>query len=353
MLSRRISLPPPVAAASAVPPYLQRGSVVSSNIPHRLGSPQNAHTPSRPGTPLIRPGSPFQSRTGTPSVSARPQSPGPATASMGHSSAATSQVTLNTVVKSPDLEVDLVVRDIPHDAIFIEKPFTISGTIRVTALAPQGMHQKRAVSLVIQHVRRRSEPSLSSPEPIDTPEVPGSRLPSAITSASPTITPRRGHFSYEKPIVISPEHHNEDTTRQDDEMGRNGGIVLPSPFAYDHEDSKSKGVLFLGPSTTFLDPIHLSSPSLEGSEPIYNESDSSIRVEGSQDFELSYIPLVGGFSTVGGFRVILIEDQILNQSENLLNDGDGGRFGTGANGVRMDARVMKEWNVIGEIWVQS
>ena len=224
----------------------------------------------------------------------------------------------------------------------------------MVASVPRGALQQRVVSLVVQHVQRKLE--LSSPEPVGTPEVSGPDLPSAIASASPMITPRRGHFGYERPFVTSPEHHIEDTTKQGDEM-RNGGIALPPPFAYDHEDiklGKSEGVLFLGSSAIFLDPIRLSSP-IEGSEPIDNQSDPSIQVESSQDFELSYIPLEKGFFTIGGLRIILIEDRIFDQSENLSIDGDGGLFGTDTNGVRkqMNVSVMKEWDVIGEIWVQS
>lgn len=274
---------------------------------------------------------------------------------MGHPSAATSQVALNTLVKPLDLEVDLVVRDIPHDNIFIEKPFTISGTVRVAASVPRGTLQERVVSLVIQHVQPQLGLPISSPEPAGPPEVFSPRLPSAIVSPSPTMTPRRGHFSYERPFVTSPEHHIEDTIRPGDEMHRNGGVALPPPFADDHEDgklSKSKGVLFLGSSAIFLDPIRLSSPAPEGSESTDNEPDPSMRVEGSQDFELSFIPLVKGFSTVGGLRVILIEDRIIDQSEKVSNDGDGGLFGTGVR-RQVDVRVLKEWDVIGEIWVQS
>src|ERR1700729_3343696 len=124
MLSRRIPLPPPVQAASAIPSYLQRNTAVPSGVPPRPGSPQ--HVPSRPGTPPIQSGPSYRSRAGTPSLSTRPQSPGPVLVSTVRHSASTSQVALSTPARPSDLEVDLVVRHIPRDSVAMEKPFTIA-----------------------------------------------------------------------------------------------------------------------------------------------------------------------------------------------------------------------------------
>lgn len=134
MLSRRIPLPPPIQAASAIPSYLQRNTAVPSGVPPRPSSPQ--HAPSSPGTPAIRPGSPFRSRTGTPSVSARPQSPGPVPA-------ASSQIALSNPARPPDLEVDLVVRHIPRESITIQKPFTITCKLSVSASVPSASRHGR------------------------------------------------------------------------------------------------------------------------------------------------------------------------------------------------------------------
>jgi hypothetical protein len=157
-------------------------------------------------------------------------------------------------------------------------------------------------------------------------------------------------FNYEKPPVASPQHHNQDIGRRSDEMSRNGNgaaVALPSSFAEDTEDrklAKSRGVLFLGSSAIFLEPIRLSAPaSFEGTE-------ADVDTEATQDFELSYLPLVKGFSTVGGLRVILVEDR--------LEEDDTGEdrrpSGTGQNDRRqVEAHILKEWDVIGEIWVKT
>jgi hypothetical protein len=59
------------------------------------------------------------------------------------------------------------------------------------------------------------------------------------------------------------------------------------------------------------------------------------------DFQLEYTPLRIGFVPVGGLRVLLLEDQVQ---------------GAEAYPERRSSNapmVLKEWDVIGEIWVKS
>jgi hypothetical protein len=60
------------------------------------------------------------------------------------------------------------------------------------------------------------------------------------------------------------------------------------------------------------------------------------------DFALEYTPLRTGFVPVGGLRVLLVEDQVQGAEE--------------AYPERRSSNVpvvLKEWDVIGEIWVKS
>lgn len=60
------------------------------------------------------------------------------------------------------------------------------------------------------------------------------------------------------------------------------------------------------------------------------------------DFELEYTPLKTGFVPVGGLRVLLLEDRVQGAEE--------------AYPERRSSNVpvvLKEWDVIGEIWVKS
>jgi trafficking protein particle complex subunit 13 len=363
MLSRRIPLPPPVQAASAVPPYLQRNTMVPSGVPPRPGSPQ--HVPSRPGTPPIRPGSPFRSRNGTPSISTRPQSPGPTAASTSHHSAAASHVALNVVVRPPDLEVDLVVSHIPRDLISIEKPFTIACKLNVSAAVPypqsHGKQRHRIITLVVQHVQHRRVSVAPVPEPAPVlaahPDASNPRLPSALTSASPTSIPWRGAFGYDKPLVLSPDQHSTnggEADRHSGEMIRNAdgiphGVVLPSPFTDKEEDKRpvnSSAVVFLGPSAIFLDPIRLSGSTTDEQVDTDDGGNTTIRIEAAQEFDLSYLPLVKGFSSIGGLRIILVEDR--------LDDDDRPTSDVATDARRLaDVRILKDWDVIGEIWVKT
>jgi hypothetical protein len=123
-------------------------------------------------------------------------------------------------------------------------------------------------------------------------------------------------------------------------------VVLPSPLGDegDKNITTSKGVLFVGPSAIFLEPIRLSGSMVNGEES--SGDDTTIRIEASKDFDLSYLPLVTGFSTVGGLRIILIEDQLVDEDQAMSNDADSIRR-------QAEVQILKEWQVIGEIWVKT
>lgn len=60
------------------------------------------------------------------------------------------------------------------------------------------------------------------------------------------------------------------------------------------------------------------------------------------DFELEYTPLRIGFVPVGGLRVLLLEDRV-----------QGGEEAYPERRSSSAPVVLKEWDVIGEIWVKS
>jgi trafficking protein particle complex subunit 13 len=68
------------------------------------------------------------------------------------------------------------------------------------------------------------------------------------------------------------------------------------------------------------------------------------RGEGFWDFELEYAPLRTGFVSVGGLRVLLLEDQV---------DGAAEAASPERRGTSDPPMVLREWDVIGEIWVKS
>ncbi|KAH9971881.1 hypothetical protein BGW80DRAFT_1318992 [Lactifluus volemus] len=119
---------------------------------------------------------------------------------------------------------------------------------------------------------------------------------------------------------------------------------------------------FLGASTLLVPPITLAVPT--PSDSLINSSGdrdkkrddgrvggveaattggTTKRGEGFWDFELEYAPLRTGFVSIGGLRVLLLEDQV-----------DGAEEASPERQSMSDPPVvLKEWDVIGEIWVKS
>ena len=243
-------------------------------------------------------------------------------------------------IPTSDLEADLIVRDIPRDKIELEKPFHVACTVRLAGNVPP--RRRRIVRLAVQTLQSRKAASVAGP---DGGHHGPSQLPhfgSGLISPSPTSTPWRGTFTIDKLPVGSPEQDSADAQSTSEGIG---AVALASPFV----PAGSKGVLSIGSSAIFLNTISLSSPAGGGEAPA--------KAEGAQDFTLSYVPIAPGFSTIGGLRVIVVDDQLLDDSEEgeatPVEGHGGGFFGTGAEVRPVEASILREWDVIGEIWVRT
>jgi len=395
--------PPPAAKhVSAVPPYLQRSNTIGG-IPQRAQSPlQRPMSPpvSAGATPApYRPGSPFRNRTAPtqPAVGSRVQSPAP--------------LTPNSSTRRPgeDVEVDLIVRTIPRDSVRADKPFSIGFTVTVSAPVPpppSGQRRKqRHVTLVVQHLEPpRPQPASGVPPPPAI--VPGSwspRLPSSgFSTPSPYGTPYRGDFPdslSQKLLTASPRHAPTETDSEDTDSDEGGdgretaretpgarGVSsaissLPPPFSTSEDiEDKKQDVLFLGSSTLLLQPIRLVPPEKtdietgeEGEEgdseghirnvststiTTQSEADSelevlvgggrAVQVVASRDFELQYIPVRTGFAIVGGLRVLLVADRLVDADEASTT-----HHVRSQSAAQEKVRSLREWDVIAEMWVQS
>lgn len=127
---------------------------------------------------------------------------------------------------------------------------------------------------------------------------------------------------------------------------------MPPPFFQGHDELKSvkssAGVVFVGPSTVFLPPVELApEPDQSGAADEAGDEPIVEKLQAVQDFELTYMPLVKGFGTVGGLRVLLVEDKHDGDAEVLEEDVHDGKS------HRREAKILKEWDVIGEVWVSS
>ncbi|KAF7322658.1 hypothetical protein HMN09_00044400 [Mycena chlorophos] len=333
MLSRKIPLisPPMVQPAPALPPHLKRGSVASG--PNRPHSPQMSM--SRPDSPS-RPGSPFRNRPPS-SVVSRAQTPPP------HMHQASVMVS--------DVETSLFVREIPHDAIRLQKPFKIALTLVVSAPVAPG--RKRSLRFAIQHLQppRTLLPAVSQQQqPPPAPEPPYSpRITSpGFATPSPMSATFNVHLAHQKLVqVASPSAPGTAATVRlpvlpevlDPETW-----ALPPPF-FDGADELSHvrdkpGALFCGASALVLEPIEL-----VGDVPGEEEEDDSkgkiAPVDGSKEFELQYMPVLTGFTPVGGLRAILLEDKYVGGEDDKLLLS------------RAEPKILKQWDVVAEIWVST
>ncbi|KAJ7582536.1 DUF974-domain-containing protein [Mycena floridula] len=312
MLSRRVPLPPPVQTpASALPPYLKKVGAGPGALPLRPRSPQLVQ--SQPGS---RPGSPFQNRPL--SSAGRPQSP-----------VQSPTPTAGPPFFSQDLEVNLVVRDVPGEPVKLERPFKISFTL--AASSPIQTDPRRIITLAVQHLQSSQNvgPPLSAVPPPQDAFSPRFTSPGFSTPSPTTSTTFNYALAHQKLLVASPRL----SASEEPDFGHSGDnfTSLPAPFfEADGKPSKPPGVMFYGSSTYILPPLELL------------PSDNN-RVYGTQDFDMSYIPVQTGFSPVGGLRVLLLNDR----GEEEENTDQVSKE------HRQITRTLKEWDVVAEVWVST
>lgn len=288
--------------------------------------------------------------------------------------------------------MDVVVRNIARGAVKVDTPFTVAFTVSVACPVPlaQSQHprQSRLLTLAVQHtqpLRPVPAPTISTtPAPLARADPLSPRIASGMSTPSPFVTPQRADFQEflsQKLMVASPRGTNTD----DDAQTETGvaptpaplgapmhlsKVVLPPPFTEGPADGKgpvrSPHVVYQGSSALFLRQLKLSPPvtavtagarGADSAGPSHERNVStstveseledvarSVRAVGSQDFELSYLPLRTGFAAFGGLRVLLVEDRIVDEGEETVGDG--------ASQDHPQLRVLKEWDVVGEIWVE-
>ncbi|KAI0048223.1 DUF974-domain-containing protein [Auriscalpium vulgare] len=332
MLSRRIPLIQPTQAprqqqpASALPLHLQRAA----------GNPAASLPPSRSSTPPI--GGPAPYRPASPSLRNRPSSVPPRT-----QSPAAGNVHVVAHVPLDPIDVDLVTHAIVQAPIAVHKRFPIAFTLGISVSIPEG--QARLISLVVQHVQLSQV--LSSPPHTAPSDILGHRTPAFAPSPTFHGTSRTSSVALEdRGLVTSPKHQQFD----EDVLKR-----LPPPVPEPADEvaySKIQGIDFVGPSTLILPSATLrASGGLESltSDTESEESSSSglqnkmTTVENFWEFELEYKPTRTGYLKVGGLRVILVEDRLIDEGEST----------DAPTRPALASRTLREWDVVGEIWVTS
>lgn len=320
MLSRRIPLAPVTQPVSAVPSHLKRA--ITTSVSSRPRSPSG--TQSRSETPPgHRPNSPSMNR---PSITSnQPQSP--------------QQISVPTL-SLPDPEAYLLVRHIPREDIIVEKGFTMALSVVLSSCLPAYGHlKKRKLKLAIQHIRPRKTPA--PPVSMAPMEAFSPRLPSSgfSTPSSSTITFNYA-LAHQKILAASNRPPNLEHSIPENVPVNNGDTsLLPPPyFESGQEDVEShNGVSYTGPSAVILPDVIIDYTA------VGQNAEGTAKVQIVQDFELPFIALRKGFSTVGGLRILLVGDQA------ILDDTEDER---GIEGIAK-VLVLKEYDVVNEVWVAA
>ena len=243
------------------------------------------------------------------------------------------------------IDVDLVVRSIPHDALLVDKPFRVACTLGVAASVREG--RQRTLSLAVQHVQL---PFIAAAAPV--PEVVVAPAGASTTRPS-SPAPRTPLALLDGPLIGSPRA----TQLAGPETDESPLLRLPPPKPVAGDEGryeKLRGAThFLGPSMLLVPPMTFARTIPEMSSSSSSSSgggEGDVRIGGAEsatkkeerfwEFELAYAPLKIGFVPVGGLRVLLLEDR-----------ADGGVE------AYLDRRpsvpvTLREWDVIGEIWVK-
>ena len=308
MLSRRIPLPSASQPASALPPYLKRS--IATSIPSRPQSPQLL-SQSRPNTPPgQRPGSPMSGKL----IPTIPQSP------------------LQNPI-TPELEAQLFIRRSPRKSVLVEKPFSISfGVVLSTTIPPGQEGIRRKVALAVQYVRSRALPAFGVPA-VNIEAV----TPNILSPGLPAPTPAIFNYAlaHQKILAASSRPLSAEAVTQNSKNTSHSQTVFPLPYFKEEASGKvssSTRVVPVGPSILFLPPVELDLSS--------HQREGLSKVQLVQDFEMTFVALQRGFSTVGGIRILLVDDDLDEREEKRTRS-------------QTRAHVLKEYDVVGELWVSA
>jgi len=227
-------------------------------------------------------------------------------------------------LRSTDIEVDILITDIPRASVMLQMPFSTSFRLTIAAVPPSSSSESRIISLAVQHV----QPPRTIPDNLLPPSDDGESFNSQLHFA----TSMTSAWHNENKSIL-PEALQHSPTQADT-------VTLPSPFT-EPCLGRQVGVTFVGSSATFLPPFRISRAEAASNHQVENQTteDMAPKVEATQDFELTYIPLQKGFVTIGGLRILLVEDKVDR------GDTEVDR--------QKNVRILREWDVVAELWVKT
>lgn len=164
------------------------------------------------------------------------------------------------------------------------------------------------------------------------------------------LTERLRRVALSEALGLQTEFSGSTGAFGDEDRNESQGSGLPPPYstslAKREEEFAKNGactglIKFAGPSLIRLPTITLvpekASPS----------AGDPVRGEGYVEFNATFMPRECGFARLGGLRVLLLNDHLNNVDPNKDDDATLNAFSGNA-----EARSLREWDVIAELWVQ-
>lgn len=242
----------------------------------------------------------------------------------------------NLALTSVDLEVDLAVHSFSHSQIKVSQPFAIEFQLTLAGLLP-APGRKRLMQLVVQYVTPMTTSSNIEPShntPLSSPRV-------SIDSQTKPFTTRLQEVDSQSPIrksLNSALIESPDSTHSTLRGG--SGLCFPSPL---YSASTSSCLIPLGSNVIWLPQFELFH---EWDDTKGTEIEINSKLTVKTQFRYQFIATQRGFSTIGGLRLLSVEDRIVK------DDNPDGMLPLLPQ-ERNAAKVIKEWDVISDIWITS
>ena len=237
--------------------------------------------------------------------------------------------TLITPSIAPEIEAQLFIRQSPGRSVLVEKPFSMSfGVVLSTTIPPGKEGFRRMIALAVQYVSPRTIPALGAPTENIEAVAPSPGIP------TPSSAPATFNYTlvHQKFLAASSRPFSAEAVIQDTNNPGHYQTIFPPPYVEEEDSGKvslSSRVVPVGPSLLFLPSVELDS-----------SGHGLPKAQLVQEFDMTFVALQKGLSTVGGIRILLVDDD--------LDEGENKRMKS-----QMQGRILKEYDIVGELWVSA
>ncbi|KAI0079000.1 DUF974-domain-containing protein [Panus rudis PR-1116 ss-1] len=224
-----------------------------------------------------------------------------------------------------------------HDTLaqklLVASPRQITGEIESDAETEADGHESAQLTPAPFTADRKRPPALSLPPPF---------LAAVDANGEPTRMPsREAHFLGPSAMVLPPLTLTPPEALDLGSLEETVKTSTPGPPpGQSHERNWSESTI-----TTASESDADSELEVLANKPILNRF---TRVLASQDFELEYVPRKAGFLSVGGLRILSVDDRLVEETE-----GEAEMAEAEAGKRPENVQTLKEVEIVAEVWVQT